>query len=172
MKKIFLFVLCFASLISCEKDSEIEGGLKESTFFKITEFKISENSIDLNNDNIPNSNMLLEFLSYFNNTYDLQIQKNNNSSLISFYIPHQNIFYDYVCCPNGYVEFSKNGFTINQDKNETTLENQVIENGIKIISFVKTDNSSYNLILEKKYYDFSLNTESSNVYEIKYEIIN
>ena len=84
MKKIFLFVLCFASLLSCEKDSEVEGGLKESTFFKITEFKISENSIDLNNDNISNSNMLLEFLNYFNNTYDLQIQKNNNSSLISF----------------------------------------------------------------------------------------
>lgn len=172
MKKIFSFLLCCTILLSCEKDVEVEGGFKKDTFFKIIEFKISENSIDINNDNISNSNMLLEFLNYFDNTFDLQIQKNNNSSLISFYIPKQNVFFDYVCCPSGYVEFSKYGFTINQEKNQVVIENEIIENGINIISFSKLSNSSYQLILEKKYYDFSLNAESSNIYEIKYEMIN
>ena len=172
MKKIFLMFLFFASLTSCVKDSEIVGGLKEDTYFKITVFKISGNPIDLNNDSIPNSNMLLEFSNYFNNTYDLQIKKSkDSSSLISFYIPKQNIFFDSVCCPNGYVEFSKSGFTINQEKNQTILENQVIDNNNKIISFSKFDNNTYKLVLEKRYYNFSLNTDYLNIFEIEYELI-
>ena len=116
--------------------------------------------------------MFLEFLNYFNNTYDLQIKTNKNSSLLSFYLPKQNIFFDYLCCPNGSVEFSKNGFTINMNRTQAKLENQIIDNENKIISFSKLNDSSYKLILEKKYFDFNSNSLSAKNYEIKYNMIN
>lgn len=173
MRKIFYAFLCFITFCSCENDSEIVGGTKQDSFFKVTHFDIEQGSLDLNNDNIINSNMKLEFLNYFNETYDLQIKKlNDNSSLISFYIPKQNISFNYVCCPTGYVEFSKNGFTINMEQNQSTIENLVIDSNTRIISFSKLNNTSYKLILEKKYYDFNISIESSNIYEIQYEIIN
>lgn len=172
MKKIVFTLLYIITLCSCENDAEIVGGTKKDYYFKITEFIISENSIDLNNDNVINSNMLLEFSNYFNDTYDLQIKANNNSSLLSFYLPKQNIFFDYLCCPNGYVEFSKNGFTINMNRRQTILENQIIDNENKIILFSKLNDSSYKLILEKKYFDFNSNAFSAETFEIKYDIIN
>ncbi|MEZ0007364.1 hypothetical protein ABH942_002745 [Flavobacterium sp. 28YEA47A] len=172
MKKIMFLFLCFTVIFSCENDSKIEGEIKRDSYFRITEFIISENSIDLNNDNIMNTNMFLEFLNYFNSTYDLQIKTNKNSSLLSFYLPKQNIFFDYLCCPNGYVEFSKNGFTINMNRTQTRLENQIIDNENKVILFSKLNDSSYKLILEKKYFDFNSNSLSAKIYEIKYDMIN
>lgn len=172
MKKIICIILCLTIFSSCEDDTQIVGGFTEDSYFKITEFIIAETSIDLNNDNISNIDMFDEFSNYFNNTYDLQIKTNNNSSLFSFYIPKQNIFSDYLCCPNGYVEFVKNGFTINLDKNQTIIDNLIIDNETKIISFSKIGNTSYKLILEKKYYAFNSSSFSNEIYELKYDIIN
>ncbi len=172
MKKFIFALLCIVIFSSCENDSEIVGGIKKDAYFRITEFIIPENSIDLNNDSIINSNMLLEFSNYFDNTYDLQIQTDKNSSLLTFYLPKQNTFFGYLCCPNGYVEFSKSGFTISMNRTQTKLENQTIDNENKIILFSKLNDSSYKLILEKKYFDFNSNFFSAKIFEIKYDIIN
>ena len=170
MKKKIFICSSLILLCSCENDSKIVGGIKDDNYFKISEFNISENSIDLNNDNVQNSNMLLEIPNYFNNTYDLQIKTDNQSVLICFYIPKQNISFDYMCCPNGYVEFSKNGFTISTDVNQNIIENIEIDNETKIISLLKLNENSYKLFLEKKYFDFSTNQFVTKTYEIKYEI--
>lgn len=169
MKKTFFMLLCFAIFSSCESDGEIVGGPGEDSFFRITDFTISGNPTDLNNDDVLNSNMLFEFSNYFNNTYDLEIKARKNSSLLSFYLPKQNVAFDYLCCPDGFVEFTKGGFTVSIVKDQDSISNYYIDNENKINSFIKSGENTYVLTLEKEYLNFDTNLFLKRIFEIKYE---
>lgn len=160
--------LCLVTLASCEMDPELEGGIKEDAFFRIVEFNSSDGAVDLNNDAVLNSDMLLELPGYYNATYDLEIKTDKNSSLLSFYLPKQNIFYDYPCCPGGFVEFSRNGFTISRGRDQASIFNSVIDDETTVNSFIKSDEDTYILTMEKEYFDFNTNVWVTRTFEVKY----
>jgi hypothetical protein len=171
MKKNIIMLIAFQLLfLSCTDDNDIIGDNKVSKEFKITSFKSFENQIDINNDNITNSNMLLEIENYFNSA-DLETKEFDNEILISFYIPKQNIYYDYNCCPSGYVEFSKNGFTLLTNK-DIVVEDVIIDEENRIINFSKISDLKYKLILQKKYFNFDLMQFDFVNFEILFELSN
>lgn len=171
MKRIALILVCFIMLSSCEEDLETMNWMPEDVYYKIISFRVADGSIDLNNDGIKNADIFLEVTNYFNGTYNLQIKSNSDSSLLSFYFPAQNISYDYLCCPDGYVEFYKNGFTTLVRKNQPILESRVIDADNKIIQFSKVTETRYKLLLEKKYFDFSTTSYQTKTFEIVYDRI-
>ena len=77
--------------------------------------------------------------------------------------------YDLNCCPNGFVEFSRNGFIVKLDKENHLIENLIIDNENEIKHFSKISETKYKLILIKSYYDFNTSQIINNEFEVIYE---
>ncbi len=170
MKKIkyFLFILTIVSMFGCGEDES--NTISQDSYYRIISFETIDNSeIDLNNDSISNSNILKELTNYSNYPYDLEIKSLKNQKLYSFYLPNQNIQYDLNCCPNGYVEFSRNGFTIILDKDIFSIENMEIDSENYLVNFTEQNNNQMKMVLRKKYFNFNDNGLKNMEFEIIYE---
>ena len=158
---MILFYSC-----SREYDDDFEN---KDFYYKITSFTSTQSLIDINNDGVINSNILLETTNYSSYPYDLEIKIKKSNDFISFYLPFQNIMYDLNCCPNGFVEFSRNGFVIRLGKENHLIENLIIDNENEVKHFSKISETKYKLILIKSYYDFNTSQIINNEFEVIYE---
>ncbi len=168
LKTTFFLILFY----SCSNEYDEENIQLKQKLYKITSFTSTQSLIDINNDGVINSNILLETTNYSSYPYDLEIQIKRNNDFISFYLPFQNITYDLNCCPNGFVEFSRNGFVVKLDKENHLIENLIIDNENEIKYFDKISETRYRLIVIKKYYDFSTSQDINNEFEIIYDLNN
>jgi len=173
MKKLqyFFLILTIASMFGCSDDES--STTNQDDYYRVLSFETTANSeIDLNNDGISNSNVLNELTNYSIYPFDLEIKSLNNQKLYSFYLPNQNIQYDLNCCPSGYVEFARNGFTITLDNDIFSTENMEIDSDNYVINFTKQNNNQMKIVLRKKYFDFNDISFKNIEFEIIYEKTN
>lgn len=196
IKKLFYFLVFI--LLSCGNDdsSEVENDFKG--YYKIKSIH-SETPIDLNNDNIKSQDYLQEIksdfiqhdgevmnygynpndLSYYADVRPLSHQT-NAAKLISFNFPVQVI--DSLFMGNDtYINillhyktiFSYVGYEL-LNNGEVHLDNASLEyvfnfNNANFVHFKRTNQTTFELVLEKEVYDFSeenwINTRLTSVYE-------
>lgn len=150
-------------LISCSNNDDDNQILSKDTYYKIISFNIIDNSIDLNNDGTSSTDILSELTNYSYYPYDLEIKSKNGKKLLSIYLPIQNISDD------NFVEFSRYGFTYELE-NEN-INNVEIDSDIFIINLERTNPKRYQLILKKKYFDFSISDFNEFEFNIIFEEI-
>ncbi len=152
----YITLIISVLLIGCSKNNEESEIFPTDTYYKIVTFEvINSNQIDLDNNGVSSTDILSELTNYSSYPYDLQIKSKNGSKLFSFYLPTQNIVH------NNLVEFTRGGFSYSSERDN--FNNIEIDRDNFIICFNKTASSGYQLVLKKKYYDFS--TDSFNNFE-------
>lgn len=165
MRKYIILIISVL-LIGCSKNNEESENLPIDTYYKIVSFEVvNSNPIDLDNNGVSSTDIISELTNYSSYPYDLQInsKRKNGSELFSFYLPTQNIDY------NNFVEFTREGFTY--ESKSDNFDNIEIDKDNFIISFNKTTSSGYQLVLKKKYYDFSTNSFNNFEFNIVFEKI-
>jgi len=168
MKKGFylLLVLTIFSFSSCHKNEEL-GVTLDDRFYKILSFT-SQNTIDVNNDGQSNTDVLVQLTNYANYPYDFEILVKRELTLYNFYIPAQSIIYDSNNA--AYVNFDREIYIKSLEDNSDYIENYIIDNDNKIISFRKISETKYKLIFQKKYYDFNTMQDVNGEFTIIYEL--
>ncbi len=172
MKKLIKTTFLLILFYSCSNEYVDDNIPLEQKFYKIVSFTSTQGLIDINNDGVINSNILLETTNYSSYPYDLQIMIKRSKDYVSFYLPFQNIVYDFNCCPSGYVEFTRNGSILELEKENHLIENLIIDDENEIKYFGKISETRYKLILIKTYYNFNISQNINSEFEIIYEMNN
>ena len=172
--KILRLLLIFYILTGCTNDNEntVNNSSKYIGNYQIVSYK-SDLEVDLNDDHIASSELMGEIDYYFIESLpDLEIKPNpemqNNSKLISLFLPKTNITFQDPGKPQGNVLFSRYGFgtTFNFKNNNFVLnDDQYVE--LDYIDNVQSNrktliDSQINVIdethlkmnISKEYYDF------------------
>ena len=166
--------MIFYILTGCTNDNEntVNNSSKYIGNYQIVSYK-SDLEVDLNDDQIASSELMEEIDYYFiEGLPDLEIKPNpemqNNSKLISLFLPKTNITFQDPGKPQGNVMFSRYGFTtvFNYKNNSFLLsDDQYIESDYidNIESNRKTiidseinviDETHLKMNVSKEYYDF------------------
>jgi hypothetical protein len=166
MKYIILAVFSLIFIFSCKKNSGIVNGYPlEQRLYLINSFTSLQGAVDINNDGNTNTNMLLETINIGGN-YDFRVDIRREAVYYSFGFPKQNITDSY-----GSVWFSGYGYSLTKESDFDLIEEEILDDETKIISFEKTSGTEYKLILEKKYYDFHMDQYFNGIFKILYEEI-
>lgn len=171
--KSTVLILSLLLLLSCSQD-DVDIDKKylysEDTHFRISKFESLSGPIDLNNDEMPNTDILKELTFYLSrHEHDLQVKKIKDKVVIGSYefllslaLPHQYIYPD-----SSLVSFVRKGHYLGfVPETDKIIKNKVIDDNDNVaLEFKKINDKQYQLLLRKKYHDFS--TTSFGYYDFK-----
>jgi len=188
-KRVLLLIsgMLFLNFGCSSDDNQAENDLKRVTgFYKVISFE-SNKMVDLNGDGVLSTELLdeINIFQYQQQGY-LEIRPTyNNRNFLWFTIPHTNLTIENTSDPNGYVIFTRSGFSTWYDlvgdsinledysyeydswvDNVKTVREVFLDPSMEII-----DESHLSLKLTKEYYDFNINDWTPLEINIIYEKI-
>lgn len=187
MKLKTLLSLCVPLLIcGCDSDTtQLPKALPIDGYYKITSMT-SGLPVDLDNNGIASKDMMSEIPEYFTNyPYDLYVRTIEHVNVspmyqehyVDFYLPHTDVNFDYPSTPEGYSEFARYGisygYNYNGNDKEITIirgeeAQELIDNVGRVDAVTIISEDRLEVILSKKYYDYTTSEWKSLVITIDY----